>query len=1824
MKKPLPKYLKWKSIISICCVLSLFAGMVPTASAAGGSSVDDHVVSNTVTPSGIVLNLFDYWVTNKRTDPDTGTGKDYSNSGINNGHYLKFSSTGLGDQDNSINKWIGSSTPRSGIVAPQLSGGYPELTAGKVYDENKNTTKKQSLEYLFDKSAQTGKQTFWNVQGLLQVDKDGYYYYNADANKVWNGTDHSGYQTANYAVFDETKNSFKLYNTWGVQATGGSTNKPQGQFFPFTDASKVFTVSESGLSSSVRSDDSALNHYFGMSMTTRFVQRYKGMTSKDSSTAKPMTFEFAGDDDVWLFIDGVLVSDLGGIHNQATTSIDFSTGKITVNGNPAGTLRDKMSPYYKNGGTWRGDTFADDTYHTMKLFYLERGGTDSNLAMKFNLAHVPETEGVKIDQYGNPLSGVDFTLYAAKPAKGSETGYEVDTSKGVKKDGVLARGQTGADGRFVLNDGEDATISLNELHQQGIDHLLLRENGDRTGYQPMRDIYLHLEDYDGDLLLLNDINHQWQTGSYAQPKETVYANPNIMLRGAEGKPLPDKVKDISASGLMFAVIMRRLDGVGDHSPAAKDRWGIVSGNALDGWNIITPNNGYIRAVLDMIHNKSNTSQNYFVFTPCSNGSYMTELDNCPGDMRNYYFWLRDKKGNLKDAAYTIAYYYTEAKSLDQATLGNTHEVYSKEFERQFTATIYVPNVRNYLHVQKTDTEGKPLPDAEFSLYKSEDVIVSGGTEGSPKLTYTLKEGAEPYDTATTGTSGMADFPSTGHDLAEGEYYLVETAAPENCRVNPTFTPIIVNEDGVLADAGTADNGVSVSLYAGTLVRSMAQYALSDGIDRTLTDVVATKLVSPSGSLNLTPTEVTSRLTVDKEYYEESGILRYKALDQNEYDQSWVTNTGWSWFRMQQDYNGPSDGENSTSHKRNLGKTDITPLFAGETTVIVQDQPVGSLTIGKTVAAEAGSEPPDPDQKFSFHFTLKSKKAPLPDTLTLAGGSTADGVDTPVDKAVTLTNAKHYEDTVTLKHGQTFTISDLPVGTACHVEELRNGLNETAWKTTVNGAATHVFNAEIEERGQHLTADFTNTYGNYTPYDPIRVEDAIRVTKAYAVGSDKYSENVRFTVTSGDRAPTPEHTEVTIPGGDTGSFGRITFEAAGTYTYTVSEVNDGVSGMTYDRSQYTVTFTVVEDAGSHKLEVESVAYGQVGASTTAQQPEQPVADVPADAPEVEPGVEPKEPSAEAPAKQPAENPADAPEVEPGEEPKEPSAEAPAKQPAENPADAPQEEPGEEPKKTPADDAAEQVLTGESLQADNTPEEESAPIYIEGTGFTFVNHYKKPVVIPSETKITDEFVVSKVYTSADTYNGPVTFTVTPLGTAPVPEKTSVTISGEGRADFGSVTFSNPGIYTYEIRETAGDVTNMTYDSTVYTVTVTVTRPTGTSPLFATVSHLANGGAYSYRTDTGMVFRNSYAKPAEITTGALKISKTVSGSGADQNAEFQFRVRVGELDGTYGGVAFTKGEATVSVKAGSSVTISGLPAGTAYEVTELSASGYTVTSQNASGQIPTGETVTAAFHNEKQGSSSGGSDDDSGDTPALNRDEHYAYIIGYKDGLLRPNGNISRGEVATIFFRLLRDPVRTEYWNQTNAYSDVPAELWCNNAISTLSNMGIISGYSNGTFRPSAPITRAELTKIAAGFFADNRVTSHYDGRFSDVSGSEWFVSALEKAIEEGIVEGYGDSTFAPDQYITRAQACTIINRTLGRTPVADALLPASQMLTWPDCQPGAWYYAQMQEATNSHDYVWTTDASGKKEKWTKKLADRDWAALEHTWSNANSATGGEAMK
>ena len=277
------------------------------------------------------------------------------------------------------------------------------------------------------------------------------------------------------------------------------------------------------------------------------------------------------------------------------------------------------------------------------------------------------------------------------------------------------------------------------------------------------------------------------------------------------------------------------------------------------------------------------------------------------------------------------------------------------------------------------------------------------------------------------------------------------------------------------------------------------------------------------------------------------------------------------------------------------------------------------------------------------------------------------------------------------------------------------------------------------------------------------------------------------------------------------------------------------------------------------------------------------------------------------------------------------------------------------------------------------------------------------------------------------------------------------------------------------------------------------------------------------------------------------------------------------------------------------------------------YSVDSTGVSGQPERFRRPTVSYT--VSGSSGGGSG-----SGKLNTEEHYSYIIGYKDGLLRPYGEISRGEVAAIFFRMLTDKTRNEYWSQTNSFTDVAAEKWCNNAISTLFSMGIIDGYGDGAFRPDGPITRAAFTKMAVNFF-DYHVKD-YDGRFTDVEGDAWYAGYIQAAAELKLIEGFDDGTFRPDDYITRAQACAIINRTLGRVPDADRM-SIRPLVTWPDCDEDAWYYADMMEATNSHDYQWITVGGEKTEKWTKKLPQRDWAALEHTWSTANSAKGGEVV-
>ncbi|MBQ8300803.1 MAG: S-layer homology domain-containing protein, partial [Clostridia bacterium] len=231
-----------------------------------------------------------------------------------------------------------------------------------------------------------------------------------------------------------------------------------------------------------------------------------------------------------------------------------------------------------------------------------------------------------------------------------------------------------------------------------------------------------------------------------------------------------------------------------------------------------------------------------------------------------------------------------------------------------------------------------------------------------------------------------------------------------------------------------------------------------------------------------------------------------------------------------------------------------------------------------------------------------------------------------------------------------------------------------------------------------------------------------------------------------------------------------------------------------------------------------------------------------------------------------------------------------------------------------------------------------------------------------------------------------------------------------------------------------------------------------------------------------------------------------------------------------------------------------------------------------------------------------------PQLNKTEHYAYIVGYPEGDVRPERHITREEVATVFFRLLTDASRTEYWMQTNGFDDVADDRWSNNAISTMTNANVIAGYEDNTFRPWVAITRAEFAAMAARFDS-----GEYNGenKFSDIDG-HWAAEEINRAAERGWISGYEDGTFRPNQYITRAEAMTLINKMLERIVTPEGI--HKDAIFWPDNLPEMWYYTAVEEATNSHDYEKNEDGI---ETWTKINPPRNWEKLERAWSKADSA-------
>lgn len=230
----------------------------------------------------------------------------------------------------------------------------------------------------------------------------------------------------------------------------------------------------------------------------------------------------------------------------------------------------------------------------------------------------------------------------------------------------------------------------------------------------------------------------------------------------------------------------------------------------------------------------------------------------------------------------------------------------------------------------------------------------------------------------------------------------------------------------------------------------------------------------------------------------------------------------------------------------------------------------------------------------------------------------------------------------------------------------------------------------------------------------------------------------------------------------------------------------------------------------------------------------------------------------------------------------------------------------------------------------------------------------------------------------------------------------------------------------------------------------------------------------------------------------------------------------------------------------------------------------------------------------------------TPELERGDHYAYIVGYEDDTIRPQNNITRAEVATIFFRLLTDESREAYFTTDCDFTDVNGSAWYANTVATLSNAGILAGYPDGSFRPNDPITRAEFAAIATRF--DDLAAA--DSTFTDIDG-HWAEDAINAAYGAGWVGGYPDGTFRPNNNITRAEVMSLVNRVLDREVDEDGML--DDMLTWVDNEPGTWYYEAVQEATNSHDYE--REDADSVETWTQINEPIDWDQVEEELLNSH---------
>lgn len=1153
------------------------------------AAISDHTVPTT-SPSGTTINLFDYWV-----NPDDHLSVSGS-GGVNAGHKFQFND---GKGDGPLNQWTGGTSPRPGIVNNTLSDGYPKLSEA-LGDE--------SLRYLFDSSAQTGKTSHFGVTGLLKV-QGGYYVYDS---------------SENYAAYNADKNAFDIYGTWGIDKVGDSSH--HGQFFPFDAADKVFKEENGQLvQTGIKADNTGdsrynggkpVNHHFGLSMSTRFVQPKGGLTNNNND----MTFEFAGDDDVWVFIDDVLVGDIGGIHNRASLSINFHTGDIKVNDNYNGTLKSKYQEAGKAGDTsWEGNTFADDTNHTLKFFYLERGATDSNMELKFNLVTVPESDIIKFDQDGKFVQSAEFALYKTD---------ENFTDTTNDKNALLGSGTTDEAGHLTLtNDDDNGVINFDDLYNKnhGNKYYLLKETRVPEGYRSsltatggsmqLEYVPASAENGAGGVIInrggMDADSVVWKTGAFAGAKETITAPVNV-YKADDDLTKSDETVNLK-SGILFAVVLKR-DKSANADIKNQNNWYAVSGDPSTGMGYTLAEKpskaGAIEAAKKDLH----------AFTLNTSGQYQVEIQNLPGDISKYYYLLSGDA--RKDAEYTVAIYHTTESSIANAKPENTVHVYSDgiadgtNFKRQFATRLLVTNIQNRLFVQKTDTEGKPVDGAKFALYTSRQVT----TDANGKVV--LKGEQTPYDTLTTGSvgnpvplEGAGIFPNTSagnRPLVNGTYFLKEVSAPKGFLLNDTLTKVIVDDYGVHADAGTDDDGVSTFVGPGALMKSLGQFGAEGDIDNTLTWIKGQRQTSDGtldGNDNLSWNNDAKggEDEVHLKYGANGRVYQYGPTEEGK-PYRLETETGWIRMGITQDVPGDT---NAKGARANLDDMNLNALFTGATCVRVANEREASLEVTKKVALPDGLTG-NKDAEFTFKFTVPTTAGKTYKAAVFENAGTAS--EKQVGKMFDLENGR--EQTITAD--QTIRVYGLAEGDQYAVQELTDTDKMPAGFTltkreqggnALSGEDDSISGTIAKQNANGTLAEanklvFTNTY---SVKPPVTLTNAFWAQKVLRGRDWKDGDSFKIYLRADKGTPMPASAKdapvsgmkqvvKTVKNGDKFDFGNIEYAKPGTYTYLIAEAtpsqNDAswLPGFGYSSASYRVTVTV-KDSGDGTLSQPAVKMEQ---------------------------------------------------------------------------------------------------------------------------------------------------------------------------------------------------------------------------------------------------------------------------------------------------------------------------------------------------------------------------------------------------------------------------------------------------------------------------------------------------------------------------------------------------------------------------------------------------------------------------------------------------------